>query len=240
MRSVVLASCDGERFIGEQLDSILPQLAAEDEVVVSDDASTDRTLEVVAQRRDSRIRILAHENRVGYVGNFQRAVESSRGEFVFFSDQDDIWLPGKVSALDEALKSKLCVASDATVVDTSLRILHPSFFELRGARRFSHLAIYLKPCIVGATLACHRSYLERSLPFPAGVPHDFWLALNAAYDGVLGVVPRPLILYRRHAHSLSVSATSRKRPLHTIATERLRLMIAMLQHRLIHRPRYGY
>jgi glycosyltransferase involved in cell wall biosynthesis len=232
MRSVVLASCDGEKFIDEQLDSILPQLAPRDEVVVSDDASTDGTLQIIARRRDPRIRVLANGSRIGYVANFQRAIGASRGDSIFFSDQDDVWLPHKVSTLDVAMQRSGCVASDAMVVDDRLQVLHASFFEWRGARRFSGLAIYLKPPIVGATVACRREYLERLLPFPRGIPHDFWLTLNAACDGTLTVVREPLILYRRHAKALSVTGTDRHRSFGTITAERFRLMSAMLRLRL--------
>ncbi len=240
MRSVVLATCQGARYIGEQLDSILPQLSPEDEVVVSDDASTDSTLQIIAQRQDARIRVLANDTRVGYVVNFQRAIAQSRGDYVFFSDQDDVWLPHKVATLESAMGTSDCVASDATVVDEHLQTVHPSFFELRGARSFSWLSIYLKPPIIGATLACRREYLESLLPFPDRVPHDFWLALNAAVDGKLTVLRTPLILYRRHSGALSVTATGHRRALKTIAAERARLVGAMLRHRLIHRAKTGH
>jgi glycosyltransferase involved in cell wall biosynthesis len=236
MRSVVLATCQGEPFIGEQLDSILAQLAPGDEVIIADDASTDGTLDVIGRRADPRIRVLEHATRVGYVANFQRAIAASRGDSVYFSDQDDIWLPNKVLAMDAALCTNRCVASDAVVVDDRLQTLHRSYFEWRGTRDFSRLSIYLKPPIVGATLACRREYLQTLLPFPAGVPHDFWLTFNAAHDGTLSVLRTPLILYRRHANAHSVSGTSRRRGVGTIAVERARLLGAMLRHRLIQRP----
>lgn len=231
MRSVVLASYQGERFIGEQLDSILPQLAPEDEIVVSDDVSTDRTLEVIAQRGDARIRVLANDLRVGCVANFQRAIEHCRGDTVFFCDQDDIWLPNKVEMLDAALRTARCAASDAIVVDANLATLHRSYFEWRGARQFSRLSIYLKPPIIGATVACRRDYVETLLPFPSGVSHDFWLTFNAACDDTLAILRTPLILYRRHPDAHSISATGLRRPLAAIAAERARLIGAMLRHR---------
>jgi GT2 family glycosyltransferase len=232
MRSIVLASFQGERFIGDQLDSILPQLAPEDEVVVSDDLSTDRTIDVIARRDDARIRVLANDTRVGYVANFQRAINGCRGDTVFFCDQDDVWLPNKIEMLDTALRNRGCAASDAIVVDDRLETLYPSYFKWRGTRRFSPLSIYLKPPIIGATVACRRDYLETLLPFPAAVPHDFWLTFNAACDNALVVLSMPLILYRRHTHAHSVSATSRRRAMTTIAAERMRLIGAMLRHRL--------
>jgi len=235
MRSVVLATCQGEKFIGEQLDSILPQLAPEDEVVISDDASTDGTLAIVAGLRDPRIRVVANRSRAGYVGNFQRAVEASRGESVYFSDQDDVWLPNKVAVMDAALRSSPLVASDATVVDENLQTLKLSYFASRGISSFSPGRIFLKPRIIGATLACRRQYLESLLPVPAGIPHDFWLSLNAALDHSLAVVDTPLILYRRHAATASPTATGNKRPLAVMLMERCRLLIALCRRRLFAR-----
>jgi len=231
VRSVVLASYQGERFIGEQLDSILPQLGPQDEIVVSDDVSTDRTLEVIARRGDARIRVLRNDRHLGYVANFQRAIAGCRGDSVFFCDQDDIWLPNKVAMLDNALRAADCAASDAIVVDERLETLHRSFFELLGARHFSCLSLYWKPSVIGATVACRRDYLETLLPFPAGVPHDYWLTFNAACDNTLAVLPVPLILYRRHTDAFSVTATDRRRPVATVATERMKLIGAMLRHR---------
>jgi glycosyltransferase involved in cell wall biosynthesis len=231
MRSVVLAAYQGEQFIGEQLDSILSQLAPEDEVVISDDASTDRTVEIVAQRHDPRVRLFINTDRVGYVRNFQCAIEHSRGKHIYFSDQDDVWLPNKVSVLDAALRTNLCVASDAIVVNARLEQLQPSWFDLRRARSFTVRSMFLKPSIIGATMACERRYLATLLPVPAGVPHDFWLSINAAFDDALGVVTTPLILYRRHSTAVSATATDRSRTLVTIAAERWRLFQTILRRR---------
>jgi len=238
VRSVVLASYQGDRFIEQQLRSILSQLAPEDEVIVSDDASTDRTLEVLRNCGDQRVRVIANSARVGYVANFERAIASARGEAIYFSDQDDVWLPEKVATMDVALRNSACVASDATVVDDSLRILHPSYFAWRGTRSFSPLAVFLKPPIVGATLACRRDYLDALRPLPPEIPHDFWLTLNAACDGELCVIDRPLILYRRHAHVASVSATGLRRSAATIAKERFAVGRAMLRRRIRAKSRF--
>jgi glycosyltransferase involved in cell wall biosynthesis len=231
MRSVVLASFQGEQFIGEQLDSILSQLAPEDEVIISDDASTDRTLEVVAQRCDPRIRLVANTERVGYVQNFQRAIDHSRGDYIYFSDQDDVWLPNKIAMLDAALRNNPFVASDAVVVNARLEQLQPSYFGLRRANSFTVRAIFFRPRIIGATMACERRYLATLLPIPAGVPHDFWLSINAALDGVLGIVAAPLILYRRHSSAASPTATNRSRTLTAIASERWRILRSVLRRR---------
>jgi glycosyltransferase involved in cell wall biosynthesis len=224
MLTVVLATCNGARFIGEQLDSIAAQLQPDDEIIVSDDASTDDTVATITRREDRRIRILANRERVGYVRNFERAIAQATGSLVFFSDQDDVWLPGKVTALQAALQGSACAASDAVVVDEDLNLLHRSYFELRGVTSFSPLAILRKPPVIGATLACRRAYLASLLPVPAGVPHDFWITFNAAIDGGLQVIASQLMLYRRHASVASLSATGRKRHFVPVAVERSRLV----------------
>jgi glycosyltransferase involved in cell wall biosynthesis len=219
-----MATCNGGRFVGEQLDSIAAQLQPGDEIIVSDDASSDDTIDAVSRRGDARVRILANRQRVGYVRNFERALGQARGTDIFFSDQDDVWLPEKVQVLSAALQRVACVASDAIVVDEGLKELNPSYFTLRRSGGFSPLAILKKPPIIGATMACRRSYLEALLPIPAGVPHDFWITFNAAVDRVLEVIPSPLILYRRHSSVASLSATGRKRLFTQVALERTRLL----------------
>lgn len=234
MISVVMASYNGERYIGEQLKSILSQLAPDDEVVVSDDGSSDRTVEIVEAFRDPRIRLLPQNSRLGYVANFERAVRASRGEVIFFSDQDDVWLPTKVDRLVESLKNSVCVASDATVVNERLQIIHSSYFKWRKVSKFSFFHMYVRPAIIGATLACRRAFLESVLPFPAGVPHDFWMALHAARRNQLAVIAEPLILYRRHPGILSNSASERRRTLSSIAMERLLIAIALVKKSIFH------
>jgi glycosyltransferase involved in cell wall biosynthesis len=232
MRSVVLAAYDGERFIDAQLDSIIPQLAHDDEVIVSDDASSDGTIRTVRRRNDPRIKVVCNSNRVGYVKNFERAISCARGEYIIFSDQDDVWLPNRITTVCSALDRKACVVSDAIVVDKDLRELHTSFFRLRQATDFSFFAIFLKPCFIGATMACRRSYLNTLMPFPPNVPHDFWITLNATWDHDLEIIMNPLILYRRHPSTASVSATALKRSLTTIFMERVRLSKALFSRRI--------
>jgi glycosyltransferase involved in cell wall biosynthesis len=230
--SVVLASYDGERFINAQLDSIVAQLSPNDEIIVSDDASSDNTVSLVKGRDDRRIHVLENRERVGYVRNFERAINKVCGEYVFFSDQDDVWLPGKVDTMRSALQKKPFVASDAIVVNERLEVIYESFFEWRNASIFSWQAIFLRPLIVGATMSCRSDYLRTLLPLPAHIPHDFWLTFNAAWDDALEIIPAPLILYRRHAKAHSPSATDRTRSLARIAAERYTLAWTMSRRRL--------
>ena len=95
MISVCIATYNGEKYLREQLDSILPQLAESDEVIVSDDGSTDGTIDLITSLNDPRIKIVSNSGRKGYVGNFENALKHTTGDYIFLSDQDDIWYPNK-------------------------------------------------------------------------------------------------------------------------------------------------
>ena len=104
MISVGLASYNGERYIREQVDSIIAQLDSIDELVISDDGSTDGTLDILASYNDPRIHVYHNEENHGVNGNFENALKHSQGDYIFLSDQDDVWLPGKVEACLKALE----------------------------------------------------------------------------------------------------------------------------------------
>lgn len=203
MISVCLAAYNGERFIRRQLESILPQLGPGDEVIVSDDGSTDQTLAVVRSLNDPRIRIVRNTGRRGPVGNFENALNQVRGEFIFLSDQDDVWLPDKVHRLRPLLETHNLVLSDCTVVDAGGRTLFPSFFAHRGSRPGLLRNLY-KNSYVGCCMAFRRSLLKRALPFPKGLyMHDWWLGLLAEAGGSVCFYPESTLLYVRHGQNAS-------------------------------------
>lgn len=224
--SFVLASYNGAGFIEEQLTSILASLGPDDEIVVSDDGSTDATLECVSAVRDTRIRLLSGGERLGYQGNFARAMAASTGRFIFFSDQDDICLAARVPLSLTALERHWCVCGDATVVDSQLKPMQASHFAAHGAR-FDLVSLIARPPVIGATLACRREFVDACIPFPVGVPHDMWLASQAARMGELAAVREPFILYRRHAAAVSATASTSQRPIRERLIERYRLVRAM-------------
>jgi glycosyltransferase involved in cell wall biosynthesis len=229
--SFVLASFNGALYIEAQVRSILAALGPDDEVVVSDDGSTDQTLEILRAIGDDRVQLTPPGRRLGYQRNFQRAIEASRGSYIFFSDQDDICLPRRVPKSLDALSHCDCVCGDAIVVDQDLNEIASSFFALRKAR-FGAVRLFCKPAVIGATMACRREFVIANLPFPRDVPHDMWLSILAALQGRLSTEPGPFILYRRHEYALSDTATKTRRNLSRILAERIRLLVALVMQRL--------
>jgi glycosyltransferase involved in cell wall biosynthesis len=202
-----MASYNGERFLATQLHSILSQLDAQDEVVVVDDASTDRTLDVLASIGDGRVRVLRNDSNAGVFAAFERALRATRGEIVFLSDQDDVWLPGKVSevlARFERDPSVVLVLSDAEVIDEQGRVTQPSFMALRGGFRPGFAATLVRNRYLGCTMAMRRALLDSVLPIPRDVPmHDMWFGSLAVLQGRVDYIDRPLVQYRRHGGNVS-------------------------------------
>ena len=204
-----MATYEGERYIGQQLESVLSQLGADDEVVVSDDCSKDATVALVEGLADPRVRILRNTTNLGYSKNFARALSAATGDVVFVCDQDDVWLPGKVDTMVKALDSHDLVVADVTVVDQDLSVVATSHFALHGVRT-GFLTNLLRTRYIGASMAMRRRVLDLSLPLPPDdryCAYDYWIALvgEAFFD--VGLVTEPQMLYRRHGSNASTGGS---------------------------------
>lgn len=203
MISVCIATYNADRYIREQINSILTQLNLDDEIVIADDGSVDETIAILNSIKDNRIRIISGQANLGIIKNFERALYAAKGEIIFLSDQDDVWLPTKVSACVSQLKSNLLVVTDCVVVDSQLNTLYQSFFALRGSRKGFIHNLY-KNGYMGCCMAFRRELLFYALPIPANVPmHDMWLGMLAELKGDVSFLPKQLLLYRRHSDNAS-------------------------------------
>jgi glycosyltransferase involved in cell wall biosynthesis len=230
-RSVCLCTFNGERFVLEQVASILEQLGAEDELIVVDDASTDGTVALLEALGDARVHLTRSQDNHGPVRSFERALAQARGDLVFLSDQDDVWLAGKVSSLSAALAHAHLVVSDCRVVDAALRELHPSFFaqQRSGPGVWRNL---VRNSYLGCCMALRREVLDVALPFPPRVPmHDWWLGLVAQSFGHVTFVPETLSLYRRHGGNASTAAQRSTASWRTRIEWRARIAAALAMRR---------
>lgn len=198
-----MATYNGQRYIKEQVQSILSQLGEEDELVVSDDHSTDGTLEVLRDIKDPRIRIVLNPGEKGYTRNFENALRESTGSVLFLADQDDVWVSNKVERMLEQLQKADMVVSDARIVDEHLDTIQPSHFALYGVKRGFWIN-FLKTRYIGACLAFRREVLGKALPFPKRqklCAHDYWLINIGELYFRFALLEEPLILYRRHGNN---------------------------------------
>lgn len=213
MISVCIATLNGERYIREQLLSIIPQLSAEDEIILSDDGSTDGTLDVVRSLDSSLIKIVKNPKASSYTSNFENALSYAKGDIVFLSDQDDIWFPDKVSCCVNQLSSCDFVVHNATFVDSDMNELGKTFYEVRRPYK-SFAGNLFKFGYIGCCFAFKRSVLDRALPFPENkyyCTHDNWLFLVAKGFYSVKILSAPMIYYRRHNANASMGAENARK-----------------------------
>ena len=211
MISVCIATYNGERYIRQQIESIVCQLNVDDEIIVSDDGSTDGTIDIVKGIGDKRIKIIEGPGRKSPILNFECALKASKGDFIFLSDQDDVWKPDKVEICMKWLKTYHCVVSDAEVTDNRLKPLYPSLYAIMQVRQGRIYNTIWKNGYTGCCMAFRRDVVEASLPFPKDIPmHDIWIGNVAAYKYNVIFIPDRLIHFRRHENTISCNGKGSK------------------------------
>lgn len=230
MITVCMATYNGEKYIEDQINSILMQLDRRDEVIIVDDSSKDETFSILQRlsRIDDRLIISQNSNNLGPLRSFERTLGSARGDVIFLADQDDIWLNNKVADMIASLNSSdyVAVVSDAQVVDRNGDLIEPSFFKLRKSGP-GFLKNFYKNSYLGCCMAFRSELKEAILPFPASVAqHDEWIGLVGELVGGVAFLPRILLSYRRHGSNTS-SLT--RFPLRRIIGNRLAMLLALIQ-----------
>ncbi|WP_157005793.1 glycosyltransferase family 2 protein [Agromyces laixinhei] len=216
--SVALGTHNGAVFLTEQLESILAQSRPVDEIVISDDASTDGTLELAKRVIAARgaggpapaLVALSNPTALGVTANFERALRAASGDLVVLCDQDDIWHVDRIAIAVEHFLERPeldLVHADARLVDgdgaplgsTLFETLYVSDAELAAERDGRAFEVLMRRNVVtGATTMLTARLVARAQPFPDSWVHDEWLAMIAAIGGGVVAVERPLIDYRQH------------------------------------------
>ncbi len=205
--SVCMATHNGSRYIQQQLESILAQLNTDDEVVISDDSSSDDTLSIINSFADPRISLFANNTFYSPIFNFENALKAATGGIIVLADQDDIWLDNKLAVIREKFSQRpasvYLVALNGLVIDDVGTVIADSLFAKLNAGQGLVKNIY-DNTYLGCCLAFSRELLAIALPFPKQIPmHDMWLGLLAELFGRVEFVPLKTILYRKHAASLT-------------------------------------
>ena len=235
MISVCIATYNGEKYIHEQIASILQQIGNDDEIVVSDDGSTDKTLDVVRSFDAQNIHIYINKGDHGYTPNFENALRNAHGDYIFLSDQDDIWMPDKVEACMKYLKVNDFVVSDALIVDGDNKPLFDSFCEQRKSK-FGFLNTLIRFSYLGCCFAFRRKVLSKALPFPKNhilCTHDNWLALVSTAFYKSAFIPLPLIRYRRSGGNASSGAKNANKSILFMIHYRLYLLFHLIGRCLV-------
>lgn len=232
MISVCIATYNGAHYIKAQLDSILSQISDLDEIIVCDDQSSDGTIDVITAYNDPRIKIYRNETRLGHVRNFERALSLAEGDYIFLSDQDDVWLPGRVDVMVSKLETNpkiALVASNFDLIDANGGAL--GVFKGLGpvkTPRAKQVACILmgRAPYFGCTFLMRRSLLNRCMPIPKGVEsHDIWIALIASLAGSVFNLETSTLQHRIHGRNVT---TEKRRALFVILKSRCGFLKALV------------
>lgn len=211
---VLLATYNGEKYLKEQIDSILNQTYKNIHLIISDDNSKDSTRAILEQyqKQDSRITIYLQEQNLGYIKNFEFLLKKVESNYYMLSDQDDVWLSEKIEKSIQTLKNQNAdlVFGDLEVVDENLQTIYPSFGDFmllnRKIKKYinSYKVNYLYNCVTGCTILSKKEYIKDILPIPHDskyVPHDYWMGIMVALKGKLAYMPEKYIKYRQHGNN---------------------------------------
>ena len=207
--SVCMATYNGEQYIEAQIKSILVQLQENDELIISDDKSNDRTLEIISNLNDHRINVFINEGEKGYTKNFENALVNAKGDIIFLADQDDVWTSCKVEIILKGLEESDMIISNATIVSSDLKIINSSHFDLYRVKN-GFLHNFIKTRYIGACMAFRKDVLIKALPFPKYqkyCAHDYWITLVGEIFFKVALEDTPLLLYRRHGNNASTGGT---------------------------------
>jgi glycosyltransferase involved in cell wall biosynthesis len=223
-----MAAYNGEKYIGTQIASILPQLGKEDELIIVDDASSDNTVQIIESFADVRIKLYRNDANLGSTKTFDQALGLAEGDLVFLSDQDDVWYGHKVATIRHQFENSNLdlIVHDARVTSGG-KVVSESLFQMCNSSP-GLLRNLISSTHTGCCLVLRRSALAQLLPIPCkkGIFHDSWIGVFSSclrYRKLFLNVP--LIDYQRHANNVS---TMRRRGLMRILPERLNLITALI------------
>lgn len=210
--SIAMCTYNGERYIREQLESILTQTIPPTEIIICDDCSKDKTIEIarnILKEWDGKWKIICNKKNLGYKMNFQKAISLCSGEIIFLSDQDDIWVSNKIEIMLQCFNNPDTILAfhDAELVDQDANLLYPSFWETMpfDVNRFlnkNYSEVLVRNVMQGAACCFRKSLFKLAFPFPELAIHDEWLFLNGLLNGKVVPVKKSLIKYRQARNAI--------------------------------------
>ena len=224
---VLLATYNGEKYLKEQIDSILEQTYSDFRLLISDDGSTDDTRKILEEykNKDSRIQVFFQESNLGVVKNFEFLLKKVESAYYMFSDQDDIWKAEKIEKSLNKIENDNCdlVYSDLEVVDEKLNVTYESYWKLKGIynkiKKYNNFeSLYLNNFVTGCTIISKKELIDTYLPLPNTskyVLHDYWISLILSQNGKIDYIEEPLIKYRQHKNN-KVGSKKKSNELRTI------------------------
>ncbi|MCC7572291.1 MAG: glycosyltransferase [Candidatus Methanofastidiosum sp.] len=233
--SVAMAVYNGEKYIREQINSIISLLGPSDELIISYDKSTDHTLDIIKsyEEKDCRIKTVLNIYKPGVSGNFTNAVSHTRGKYIFLSDQDDIWLNDKINRVVEEMErtSADLVIHDGRFANENLELYEETLFVFTNSSK-SPFKNFIKGRFLGCCMCFRREAMSYILPFPDitnDFPHDIFAAIMVGIKGKVVLVDDVCIYHRMHGGNATPKNRNR---LFVIVLNRLILFICIISRLL--------
>ncbi len=208
--SVVMAAYNGEKYIKEQLESFCNQTVLPDELIVCDDCSIDSTYEILQDFKNNapfNVILMKNEKNIGSTKSFEKACRLITGDWVFFSDQDDVWKENKIEEFVKVFESDISdlglVFCDYDIVDANLNVIKHNYgleriidIDLLESDK-AYIRLLQGNVIPGCVISVKREVIEKSLPF-RNKWHDYWLMLCSSINHRIKIIRKSLIKYRQH------------------------------------------
>lgn len=233
--SICMAVYNGEKFILPQITSILSQLSNEDELIISDDGSSDKTISIIKGINDPRIKIIFNKKKHGFISNFENALNNATGKYIFLSDQDDIWENKKLEVCIKQLQKYKLIVHDALLINQDEKTLGKHYFDTLH-QHSSFLYNLYKTRFLGCCMAFRSEILQECLPFPKKiVAHDYWIGMYTLfkYPKDIYFFNESLVQYRRHGNNVSSSSEKSNNSLfYKIITKRYNILISIYKRYL--------
>jgi glycosyltransferase involved in cell wall biosynthesis len=210
--SVCITSYNGERYIYEQINSILNQLMEDDEIVICDDKSSDSTVAIISSFKDERIKVIINKQNLGFSRNFSQCIDLAKGSFIFLADHDDVWLPGKVEKYLKIFReepSAVSIMGNMEIIDENGVIISPRFLNLKTGYGNGLVRVtrnFIKSTYYGCSIAFRRELVSKILPLP--FHFDTWIGLVSDIYGRCYHLDDVTMQYRRHSNNFSTGKTS--------------------------------
>lgn len=239
--SIILTTYNGQEFLSEQLDSLFAQDYPAIEIVAIDDRSQDETVSILHSYagRHPNMKVFVNETNLGFIKNFEKGCSLASGSLLSLCDQDDYWLPDKVSKMVAAMGDRPMIFCDSKLCDQNLQEQGRNISDIVNFSSFDsclQLAVFCR--MYGHALLITRALFEKARPFLTIIPHDWWLCYNATLMGGIRFLPEPLVLYRQHASNVygvvggksknsagKASETRREQTIRELDTARKRIRI---------------
>jgi glycosyltransferase involved in cell wall biosynthesis len=222
--AVVVATYNGAAYLLAQLESIAQQTHTPVQIIIVDDASSDDTVRIAhafaAQHPE--VMVVQNETRLGYIKNFEKGMLLATANYVALSDQDDIWVPHKLEKLLANIGGQMLAYSDSELIDANGHLLHQKMSSIKNQLAYHTPIMYaIGAWAPGHAMLFKKELIDKAVPFPALVTHDFWLGFVATCYSKVVYVNEPLVHYRQHTqNAIGADTTKNKMASLTLAQKK--------------------